>query len=261
MNRRRFILGSAALAASSSLSWSSPQASQAYSATLIVDLKTGQPLKQQGPLQQGHSPCSTFKVPLAVMGFDSGLLQDATHPTWQYRPEFGDFQSDHKLVNPTSWLADSIVWYSQELTRKLGMSKFQGYLKALRYGNQDVKGGLTQCWLCDSLQISVQQQVEFLRQLAQDRLTVSPKAQQLTRSLLPRFKSNDGWDIQGKTGSGWLLGNDGHTDKSRPQGWFVGLGQKDRRRVAFAYLEVHDKTISGYAGPLARQNLLHSFLD
>ena len=66
---RRFFAVSLFLAADAALA--SP------SCTLIADAQTGAVLVQQGPCDQRNSPASTFKVALAVMGYQSGTLLDA----------------------------------------------------------------------------------------------------------------------------------------------------------------------------------------
>jgi beta-lactamase class D len=76
-------------------------------------------------------------------------------------------------------LRDSIVWYSQEVTRRLGPERFAAYVKAFEYGNEDVSGnpgkadGLAQSWLMSSLAISADEQVRSIRRLLDRQLPVS----------------------------------------------------------------------------------------
>ncbi|MBA2404850.1 MAG: penicillin binding protein transpeptidase domain-containing protein, partial [Bdellovibrionales bacterium] len=55
---------------------------------------------------------STFKVPLAVMAFDSGVLKDEhTMLKWDGEKRFLDaWNKDHTA---SSWMKDSVVWFSQ----------------------------------------------------------------------------------------------------------------------------------------------------
>src|SRR5688572_25112163 len=85
-----------------------------------------------------YSPASTFKAPLAVIGYDSGILIDENHPIWLSQESvtfLKDFWEGEKT--PSSWMRFSIVWYSQTLTTKLGSKKFQDYIDKLNYGNKD----------------------------------------------------------------------------------------------------------------------------
>ncbi|MEW6634459.1 MAG: class D beta-lactamase [Pseudomonadota bacterium] len=205
--------------------------------TLIQDAGSGATLYQDGVCDQRVSPASTFKVPLALIGYDSGILSDQHWPSWDYKPEFNAVKRDRKTVDPTIWERDSIVWYSREITRRLGADKFAGYVSKFGYGNMDVSGtpgkndGLTNAWLDTSLQISPVEQTAFLRRLLAGKMPVSAKAHEMTRAILPSFKAG-GWTVQGKTGSTAL------DKKKRSLGWFVGWGEKDGRRIVFARLIV-----------------------
>lgn len=44
--------------------------------------ENGKILQSQGDIAKRYSPCSTFKIALSLMGYDAGILQDQTHPTW-----------------------------------------------------------------------------------------------------------------------------------------------------------------------------------
>ena len=50
--------------------------------TIIADAMTGNTLYETGECTRRVSPCSSFKLPLAIMGFDSGVLQSPKSPTW-----------------------------------------------------------------------------------------------------------------------------------------------------------------------------------
>jgi beta-lactamase class D len=210
-----------------------------------------------------NSPASTFKVALAVIGFDTDILVDAHTPAWPYKPEYQAWMESWKTtVDPTSWLRDSVVWYSRELTRRLGAERFQQAVDRLDYGNRDLSGdpgrhnGLTNAWLSSSLQISPVEEVAFLRKLLSHRLPVSAKAMDLTIATLPQFPLPDGWTVHGKTGSGSQPGPHGKPDRDRQFGWFVGWAQKDDRRLVFARLVKDDARMDSYASLRARDSLL-----
>ncbi|TPK94932.1 class D beta-lactamase [Mesorhizobium sp. B2-4-12] len=211
--------------------------------TLIADAATGKTLYQDGVCDQRFSPASTFKVPLSLIGYDAGILSDEHTPTWNYKPEFNAVKRDQKAVDPAIWERDSVLWYSREITRRLGNEKFAGYVSRFNYGNGDVSGnpgkddGLTRSWVNSSLQITPVEQVAFLRQVLAGKMPVSAKAHEMTRAIMPSFKAGD-WAVQGKTGS-TRLGEGGKGRRSL--GWFVGWAQKDGRQVVFARLVVDAK--------------------
>ena len=140
---------------------------------ILQDLATNSIIFQEGQCLKPVSPCSTFKIPLAMIGFDSQILQTPNKPIWQYDANFeqtSDFCLDSwkQAHDPSLWLKHSCVWYSQKLTTQLGMEKLQAYIDEFHYGNRDLSGnpgkqdGLTQAWLSSSLKISPSEQILFL---------------------------------------------------------------------------------------------------
>jgi beta-lactamase class D len=225
--------------------------------TVIADARTGETLVRDGICDQQFSPTSSFKLPLAVMGFDSGILQSPTAPAWSIGPDTNASERERAFpdVDPALWLQQSIVWYSQRLTTELGEVRFADYVNRFDYGSKDVSGdpgegnGLTRSWLMSSLAISPDEQIAFLLKFAGRRLPVSPQSYDLTRATVPEFGADGGWTVHGKTGSG--------TNKQgRPQGWFVGWADKDGREVVFARLEVGVAESGMVAGAQARTDLL-----
>ncbi len=237
--------------------------SQPVSCTIVADAASGKVLVRQGPCDHRFSPCSTFKLPLAVMGFDSGILEDAHHPLWKYQPHFNaGIQRHRQDTDPTIWLKESVVWYSQELTRKLGAERFKSYVTAFGYGNEDVSGnpgkkdGLTHAWLTSSLQISPDEQVAFIERFLDRKLGVSSRAYAMTEASMPQFAAEGGWTVMGKTGSGWRQHASGAPDKDQPLGWFVGWAEKASRRIVFARLESKHGMKVMQAGSSTRDSLL-----
>lgn len=233
-----------------------PAAAQApLHCTVILDVETAAPLYRQGDCEKRLPPASSFKLPLALLGFDAGILTGAKAPSWPYLAQYDAPKRDQKDVDPTTWERDSVLWYSREITRRLGAERFAGYVKVLDYGNADVSGtpgkndGLTHSWLSSSLQISGDEQAAFAWRLARGELAVSKKAIEQTRSIIPTFYAADGWKLQGKTGSIWLRKRNGAFDRSKPVGWFVGWAEKGERRIAFASVRVGSKV----TGPIQRQ--------
>ncbi|MGE0280383.1 MAG: class D beta-lactamase [Rhizobiaceae bacterium] len=233
--------------------------------TLLVDAETGTILLRKGDCDHRASPASTFKVPLAVMGFDAGILTSETEPAWPYQPEFGAPKRDQKTVDPTIWERDSVLWYSQEMTRRLGFAKFETYVSGFSYGNADLSGdpgkdnGLTHAWLASSLRISPDEQAAFIARLLADDLPVSKRAMTLARAVLPQLPVKDGWTVHGKTGSIYLRNGKGQFDRSRPIGWFVGWVEKGDRRIVFARLLEDVKKANGPLGPEIRKRFLSDF--
>ncbi len=198
-------------------------------------------IKTIGNYEDRHSPFSTFKVALALMGFDSGILKSKDSPKWQFQEEYEkNFQSWYtrdkgleyhwiQAHTPETFMKYSVVWFSHLITDRLGKEKFQNYVAKLKYGNMDVTGtpgkddGLLNSWLATSLLISPLEEVEFLEKLLANKLEVSREAQEKTKEIMDRKEEWNGWKLYGKTGGG--TGNNG---------WFIGWVEKDNRHIVFA---------------------------
>jgi len=101
-------------------------ASAATTCTLVIDAATNARLIRVGDRCDDLTPASTFKIPLSLIGFDSGILVDAGRPAWPYKQEYQAWNDAWKqTTTPRTWLRDSVVWYSQVLTRKVGPRGFR----------------------------------------------------------------------------------------------------------------------------------------
>ena len=234
--------------------------------TLMVDAGSGAVrLQEGGGCEVPAAPASTFKVPLAVMGFDAGVLASRTEPAWPYKEEYRAERPRWRVtITPESWVHESVLWYSRELVQRLGASKFARYVAAFDYGNADVSGdprrnnGLTHSWLNSSLKITPAGQVQFFRRMLAGELPVTVEAHRLTMDVMPKFLAGR-WMVWGKTGTYYERHGDGSTNTNRQYGWFVGWAEQGKERLVFAYL-IHDtKKIGTPAGPRARDALLARF--
>ena len=229
--------------------------------TVILDGRSGDLLLREGTCEQRFAPFSTFKLPLAVMGYDAGILVDDVTPRWDWHAGLTAPERDHKPVDPTIWERDSVLWYSRELTRLMGADAFARYVAELDYGNGDVSGapgkqnGLTNAWLGTSLAISPDEQVAFVRRLLLGALPLDAQAQAWAASILPDFTAGD-WMVSGKTGSGWVSDANGDFYRDRPLGWFVGWAQRGDSVVVFARLRVDAQRSAENLGPVVRESLL-----
>lgn len=223
--------------------------------TAIANTRNGEVVFERGACQQRVTPASTFKIALSLMGYDAGVLQDEHRPVLPYRNGYVDWRASWRYpTDPTKWMADSVVWYSQQLTTSLGKQRFAAYVGKFQYGNADVAGdaqheGLTMSWIGSSLRISPLEQLSFLRKVVNRELGVSQHAYEMTAAIMTREQSPDGWAIHGKIGA------------ASGYGWYVGWASKGERTVTFARLirkEPSDPQ-DVPAGVLARDRLIAEF--
>jgi beta-lactamase class D len=232
--------------------------------TTVADAATGTVLLRQGGCDSRVTSASTFKIAISLMGYDSGFLKDTHAPTLPYREGYADWGGDAwgQPTDPTRWIKYSVVWFSQQVTQSLGKDRFQKYTDAFHYGNADLSGdpgkdnGLTHAWLGSSLKISPSEQLDFLRKVVDRQLPVSRHAFDMTDRITEITRTPNGWDIHGKTGTGFPHNVDGSDDQAHGWGWFVGWATKGRKTLVFARLIQDDKPQKISAGLRARTALL-----
>lgn len=217
----------------------------------FIAKRGGKVIKAFGRYHDRHAPFSTFKVPIALMGFDVGILKTKDSPQWPfleaYEKNFQAWYTREKGIEyhwcqdhtPATFMKNSVLWFSHQITKVLGKEKFDGYVSKLNYGNKDVSGtpgkddGLLNSWLGTSLEISPFEQVEFLEKLLAHDLDISKEACEKTKEIMDRDEEWNGWKLYGKTGGG-----------SGRNGWFVGWIEKDGQRIVFAqYLDLTDSNL------------------
>jgi beta-lactamase class D len=199
----------------------------------LVDMKAGKVVTRSNPERcaQRTSPCSTFKVPLALMAFDAGILKDETSQIrWDgTKTSREEWNRDQTAL---TWMQYSVVWFSQRLTPQLGMERVKAYLSGFDFGNQDMSGGLTTAWLESSLQVSPDEELRFWRRLWREELPVSQHAFDMTKKITFVGVSDSGWALHGKTGSGGLGAGGASQNAKLWLGWFVGhIARGDREYV------------------------------
>lgn len=176
--------------------------------------------------RKGYLPQSTFKIANALIGLETGALNDELEVFhWDGKPKpVALWERDHDLA---SGMAFSVVWMFQEIARRTGKARMREWLDRLEYGNRDISGGIDLFWLQGGLRISAMEQVEFLRRLAEGRLPATQRAQRLVRDALVVEKTS-GYTLYAKTGTSSQAIKD-------PVWWWVGwIERKGRPQAYFA---------------------------
>jgi beta-lactamase class D len=188
---------------------------------VLLDAQTGHTVRYDVERARTRFlPASTFKIPNALIALETGiasgpdflLSRDSTvAPREGWWP--AAWSQDHTLRTA---LPSSLVWYFQELARRIGPERLQAYLERFRYGNQDISGGTDRFWLTGGLRISPDEQVEFLRRFYYGELGVSARSTELVKEFLVleetaqyRLSGKTGWarlEDPGAPGIGWLVG-------------------------------------------------------
>ena len=190
--------------------------------------------------RQRFSPFSTFKIPNSLIGLETQVIADADYVIgfepekfpeaagWT-TPPFVEWKRDHTL---RSALKYSVVWYYRELARRVGAERMKKYVAAFGYGNRDISGGLGSprlfqaFWLRSSLQISADEQIEFLKRFYTGKLPVSRRSQEIVKDILVLEKTPR-YTLSGKTGGG-------ARSAQTSLGWFVGYVETQGNVYFFA---------------------------
>lgn len=194
-------------------------------------------------------PASTFKIMNSLVGLETGIIPDENYviqwdgtkydiPTWN---------QDHTLKTA---IQNSVVWYYQELARRVGKEKMQQYIDVTGYGNKDISGQIDTFWLEGGLRISADEQVEMLKRLYAGDLPFSQRSLKIVKEILILEKTET-WQLSGKTGT---------VQRVVPcVGWFVGYVEKKGDVYFFATnIESQGLDASGVKAQEISQNVLRS---
>ncbi len=201
-----------------------------------------------------YTPASTFKITNALIGLETGAVKDADsliawdkvkypEQDWTDAP-FVYWKQDHTLRSSMKY---SVVWYYRELAIRIGEERMKNYLAQFEYGNQDISGGLASkrmfeaFWLNNSLKISADEQIEFLRKFYDEKLSVSKRSTEIVKQILVQEETAE-YKLSAKTGGGWNNG--------KALGWYVGYVETKDNTIFFAlnmdgknYMAIRDKRI------------------
>jgi beta-lactamase class D len=199
---------------------------------------------------QGFLPASTFKIANTVIGLETGVIPDERFSLkWDGvdRKEVSAWNRDHDL---TSAFRNSVVWFYQEIARRIGEGRMRQWLARLDYGNRSVDGGIDQFWLKGGLRITPRQQVMFLHRLMSGQLPVKTRTRRIVRAIMSTA-AEDGVTVRWKTG----LTEQG----SWKVGWMVGLVERKGLSHVFSTLVLGPSAQSWGESPVYRARLALPF--
>lgn len=162
------------------------------------------------------SPASTFKIFNSLVALEIPKVPDEQFViVWDSvdrgRPECNkdmDMREAFKVSN---------LGYYQELARRIGYDYMQHYIDTANYGNRRIGGAIDEFWLNDTLQISADEQVGFVKRMYFNELPFSERSQRIVRSMMLQ-ENTDGYKLSYKTG--WQ-----QTDEKNLL-WVVGYAER-----------------------------------
>ena len=154
-------------------------------AFVLYDLKNDRYIRHnESRCRRRFTPASTFKIPNSLIGLETGVVRDADFViAWdrqrypnEGRPAIAPFihwWQDHTLRSAMKY---SALWYYIEIATQVGAQRMEKYVTQFRYGNADTSGGIDQFWRNSTLQISADEQVDFLERFYTGQLNVSSRS-------------------------------------------------------------------------------------
>lgn len=192
-------------------------------AFVLYDLKNNRYVRyNEQHCRERFSPKSTFKIPNSLIGLETGVIRDAEfvipwnrekyppQPDWNQEP-FIHWGKDQTLRSAIKY---SVLWYYRELALRVGEQQMKQHVAAFNYGNKDASGRVDNFWLDNTLKISADEQVEFLKAFYTGRLPVSKRTTEIVKDILV-FEKTPIYTLSAKTGGGPIA-------EGVYIGWFVG---------------------------------------
>lgn len=164
-----------------------------------------------------YSPASTFKIFNSLAGLDSGVIPDTSYVIPWDSVQRGKYAPWHRANSMKSAFRYSVVWYYQELARRVSNKQMKKYLSRNNYGNQDIGDKIDEFWLADKggkLRITMEEQIAFLQKLYDEELEFTKRSQKLVKGIMLDDQEVKEYKLYGKTGA---ANYDGMS-----YGWYVG---------------------------------------
>ena len=162
------------------------------------------------------SPASTFKIFNSLVALETGVIPDTSYVIPWDSIKRGNFAAWNRSNSLKSAFKHSVVWYYQEVARRIGEERMKKYITMNHYGNEDIGASIDGFWLSDrggQLRISQLEQIELLKKLYHGGLKFSKRSQDLVKQIM-LMEANENYKLYAKTGMS--------SENGLWYGWYVG---------------------------------------
>lgn len=217
---------------------------------------------------QRYTPASTFKILNSLIALETGVVADEnTVIPWDgVRREDSVWNRDMGMREA---FRVSNVPYYQELARRIGPQNYQRYMDTIKYGNMKIGPKADAFWLDNSLQITADEQIGFIRKLYFKELPFLERNQEIVTNMMlhedtadNRFYYKTGW---GQTAKGaelfWVVGFMEHAERVREHA--KSMNKSGVRNYPY-FFALNFEVPAGDTSkdwPAIRIKLLHELLD
>lgn len=203
---------------------------------ILYDLKRDRYIRYNSQhCQKRFIPASTFKIFNSLVALETNAIADEnTVIAWNgvSNQSFPAWNQDQTMRTA---FTRSVVWFYQDLARRIGKERMTKYIQAASYGNQDIEDKIDTFWLNGKLRISPQEQIKFLVRLYKEDLPFSPAVMQTVKDVMV-IERQDNYTLRGKTGWGQDV------DGMKNIGWYVGYLERDNNVYFYALNMINQET-------------------
>lgn len=172
-------------------------------------------------------PASTFKMMNALVALQTGIVTD-TNMVLKWDGVSGTNKAWNKNLSFAQAFRESSVPHFQGLARRIGMDTMRQWIDSVSYGNKIINGSVDSFWLNNSLKISPDEQLGFLKKLYFDQLPFRKSVQEAVRNMMLQ-EENTLYKLSYKTGMGV-------DEKNNNIGWLAGWIEENRHVYFFVTL-------------------------
>lgn len=157
-------------------------------------------------ITDAFQPCSTFKLPHALIALETGVI---TLQENRRHCDPRECHSSHGELDLVGAIRESCVSYFRQTARAIGPARMAVGLAKLGYPATGTLEPLDGFWLTGGMRITAKQQLRWIRRFYTEALPVKVEHLEAVRAA-SRRAGIGGWTIQGKTGAsrdgfGWFV--------------------------------------------------------
>ena len=160
---------------------------------------------------QQFLPAYTYKILNSLIALECRVIEDENEIiSWDSVERF--VPAWNKDQNLRTGIKYSVVWFYQELARRIGEARMQSWVDRIKYGNMDIGSEIDNFWLVGELRITPMEQLHFLKKFSNGDLPFNKEHINTVQEILIEDR-NDQYVFRAKTG--WA-------DFGQPIGWYIG---------------------------------------
>jgi beta-lactamase class D len=212
------------------------------------------------------TPASTFKIFNSLVALETSLAPDE-----QFIIRWDSVKTSREACNKDLTMREafreSCVNYYREIARRIGKAQMQHYLDTVKYGNMQMGNAVDSFWLNNTMQISADEQVGFVKRLYFNELPFAERTQRIVRSMM-LWEDQPGYKLYYKTGQGevdgkyiyWIVGFSERIEKVKEPK--ESMNKSNERMYPYFFAENFELPVSDTSKDWAkvRLDILHQLL-